>query len=319
MSCEAFLRCRTDLRAHWAVAVPRAAVSVSVAGLTIANLVGVVAADAAGASAAGFDALASRGARCAVRSSRPSRAHSAAAVVRRALRVGIASRAIGLRTDRRGADSVAADVARAVSVDAARAADCHAAGAETVKAIAGRALTAGIAAVASNITSAADQTHPVATLAVDALGTGGTSITNAMIRRRCLRVAARSSKTRDSRNQQRSRTGHRNALEQLAAIDIDHRRSAVVAEIEQICLAQLIDGERKKSRLRSKIESRNYLRADLVGRMTAFLEKLEHASSRRIEKMDTIELRVIDQHLLVERVLEKTRSYTREFHYATGK
>ena len=127
-----------------------------------------------------------------------------------------------------------------------------------------------------------------------------------MIRRSRLRIATRRGKTRHGRDEKRGSASHRNALEQLAAVNVDHRRSAIVAQIEDVSATQLVDRKRQKACIRREIESCDDLRADFFLCVSALFEQLEHTRCRRIEQMDTIENRVIDQHLLVQRVLEKT-------------
>ena len=125
-------------------------------------------------------------------------------------------------------------------------------------------------------------------------------------------VAARRREARYGRYEKGGSAGHRNALEELAAFHIEHWPRAVFAQIDQIGLAEFLNRKRQKSRIRRKIEARNNLRTDLFLGMSALFEKLEYASRRRIEQVNAIEGRVIDEHLLVQRVLEETGSYTRE-------
>ncbi len=135
-----------------------------------------------------------------------------------------------------------------------------------------------------------------------------------------LRVTTRRGERCDSRNEQRSGTGHRNRTKQLATIHIDEGLGQLGRLVEKPGLAQLFECKRKKSRIRRKVEARNDLGRDLIGCQSALFKELEHARSRRIEQMHPVNASVINKHLLVERVLEETGSYTRKWsHYATGK
>jgi hypothetical protein len=125
----------------------------------------------------------------------------------------------------------------------------------------------------------------------------------ATIWRRALGVTTRRRETRDSRNENSSCSRNCDRPEQLATADIRHRLTAIVAEVDQVCLTKLIDRERKQSGSRLDADTLAELCIHTFDCPSTFLEKVEYAGCGLIKKMDAILRCVVHKHLIFERVL----------------
>jgi hypothetical protein len=100
-------------------------------------------------------------------------------------------------------------------------------------------------------------------------------------------------------------------LEKRAATDVDHRLHRG-RFYEEIRFTKLLDCEREKAFIRRDAKSLSDFCIDSFNSPSPFLKQVEDTRCCRIEQRYAIGFGVVDEHLLLERVLEEGISYTRK-------
>lgn len=108
----------------------------------------------------------------------------------------------------------------------------------------------------------------------------------------------------DGGNQKRRRANRCELAHQLAAIHFDHWSWSGPFFLKEIGATKLFQRQVKESVVGRDTEPRGELGRDPLPRPSIFFEQLENTCRRRIEEMNSIDARVIHQHLRVERMTQ---------------
>ena len=157
-------------------------------------------------------------------------------------------------------------------------------------------------------TGLASATATIAGHAVSACSTWGTSRPESA----CLCVAAGGRERGNRRHEQRGRSGKRELPYQVATANVAKWDGSGPRLVKQAGFAELIDGKRHDVRIRRDLEPAGNFGNDFRLGPSTFFEQFHHTRSGRIEKMDLVIPRVVNENLLIKRVTKQASSYTRQ-------